>query len=239
MACNKRRIRLPRRLQWVFGTTTSFRDHALCTLCTVALLPLSALFFSNSAFALDLNPLAFTSFDSSYGGGENKDKAEDDGWRDDDDRERRPPPELGKISIDLKRPESVVMEGVSARGLIATIIGMLMFTTVVGGMLFGRRKLHKLRRKLARPNQRSPRPIRPSSARIDNPKPHQPYTILGIASSASDEEIRARYKHLVKSFHSDKLANHDLPEEILQLTEAQFRKIQRAYEAIRHERNMQ
>lgn len=209
-----------------------------CTLCSAGLLALSALLFANSAFAVDLNPLAFTSFDSSYSDTEEKDD-DDEGWRDDDDRERRPPPELGKISIDLKRPESVVMQGVSVHGLIATILGMLIFTAVVGWMLFGRRKLKRLRRKFARPNQRSPRPIRPSSARIDNPTPHQPYSILGISSSASDEEIRARYKHLVKSFHSDKLANHDLPEEILQLTEAQFRKIQQAYQAIRHERNMQ
>lgn len=237
MACYKRQIKLPHLRRWIYSTTISFGERVFCTLSTAGLLLLSALFFVNPAFALDLNPLAFTSFDSSYG--DTEEEEDDEGWSDDDDRERRPPPELGKISIDLKRPESVVMQGVSLRGLIATILGMLVITAVVGWMLFGRRKLNRIRRKLAKPNQRSSRPIRPSSARIDNPTPHQPYSILGISSSASDEEIRARYKHLVKSFHSDKLANHDLPEEILQLTEAQFRKIQQAYEAIRHERNIQ
>ncbi|MCB0332393.1 MAG: DnaJ domain-containing protein [Bdellovibrionales bacterium] len=61
------------------------------------------------------------------------------------------------------------------------------------------------------------------------------YSVLGCDSKDSDDEIKARYRHLVKVFHTDKLGP-DLPGEIRELSTEQFRRVQEAYDQIREMR---
>lgn len=70
------------------------------------------------------------------------------------------------------------------------------------------------------------------------PTIQQHYDVLGCNASDTDEDVKARYKHLVKIFHSDKLNEHDLPEELLRVTDDQFQKVKEAYEAIRAQRGI-
>lgn len=62
------------------------------------------------------------------------------------------------------------------------------------------------------------------------------YRILGCQRSDSNEEIKRRYRHLVQSYHPDKIAGKGLPDEFNQLAHEKFREIQAAYEDIKKER---
>lgn len=64
------------------------------------------------------------------------------------------------------------------------------------------------------------------------------YRMLGVKPTDTDTEIKARYKHLAKAFHSDKLSAAEIPEEVKKLTEDQFKKIQQAYEIVRRCRGL-
>lgn len=64
------------------------------------------------------------------------------------------------------------------------------------------------------------------------------YRILGVTADASDSEIKARYRSLVKEFHPDRIAAKGLPDEFTEFAETKFREIQEAYEAIKKERGM-
>jgi DnaJ like chaperone protein len=64
------------------------------------------------------------------------------------------------------------------------------------------------------------------------------YAVLGTDSSVSDEEIRSRYRNLVKEYHPDRIASKGLPEEFTKLAHDKFREIQEAYEAIKQERGI-
>ncbi len=61
------------------------------------------------------------------------------------------------------------------------------------------------------------------------------YSVLGCHSADTDDEIKARYRHLVKVFHTDKL-DSDLPGELIELSTEQFRRVQEAYDQIREMR---
>ena len=64
------------------------------------------------------------------------------------------------------------------------------------------------------------------------------YKILGCTRNDSDDQIKSRYRALVKEYHPDKIASKGLPEEFTELAEEKFREIQEAYDGIRKERNM-
>lgn len=68
------------------------------------------------------------------------------------------------------------------------------------------------------------------------PVDERSYKILGVASDASDEEIKGRYRALVKEFHPDRIAAKGLPDEFTEFAESKFREIQEAYEAVQKER---
>jgi len=55
-----------------------------------------------------------------------------------------------------------------------------------------------------------------------------PYEILGVKENASDEEIKAAYKTLVKKYHPDRHANNPLED----LAEEKLRQINQAYDEI-------
>jgi DnaJ like chaperone protein len=64
------------------------------------------------------------------------------------------------------------------------------------------------------------------------------YQILGGTRNDSDDEIKSKYRSLVKEYHPDRIASKGLPEEFTKLAEEKFREIQEAFDGIRKERNM-
>ena len=62
------------------------------------------------------------------------------------------------------------------------------------------------------------------------------YTILEIDKSATDNEVKAAYRSMVKKYHPDKLQHMD--EAHQKGAEAKFRNVQEAYEQIQKERGM-
>ena len=64
------------------------------------------------------------------------------------------------------------------------------------------------------------------------------YQVLGVSPDAPDEEIKRRYRSLVKEFHPDRIASKGLPEEFTDFAEEKFREIQEAYESVQKERRL-
>jgi DnaJ like chaperone protein len=64
------------------------------------------------------------------------------------------------------------------------------------------------------------------------------YDVLGCSRQDTDETVKRRYRHLVQTYHPDKIAGKGLPEEFTQLAQDKFREIQEAYEAIKKERDL-
>ncbi len=66
-----------------------------------------------------------------------------------------------------------------------------------------------------------------------------PYSVLGIDQSASYEEIRARYRQLVKESHPDAMIARGLPEEAVQIASNRMATINEAWENVRAKRQPQ
>ena len=64
------------------------------------------------------------------------------------------------------------------------------------------------------------------------------YHVLGCEPQDSDDVIKSRYRHLVQTYHPDKIAGKGLPEEFTQLAQDKFREIQEAFEMIKKERGI-
>ncbi|WP_081207994.1 TerB family tellurite resistance protein [Salegentibacter sediminis] len=62
------------------------------------------------------------------------------------------------------------------------------------------------------------------------------YKILEIEKSASDDEVKKAYRHMVKKYHPDKLGHMD--EAYRKGAQEKFNKVQEAYEQIQKERGM-
>ena len=62
------------------------------------------------------------------------------------------------------------------------------------------------------------------------------YKILGIAASATDEEVKTAYREMAKKYHPDKVSH--LGEEVKKAAEEKFQKVNEAYETIKKERGM-
>ena len=63
-----------------------------------------------------------------------------------------------------------------------------------------------------------------------------PYEILNVSPAASDAEIKARYRELVKGHHPDALMSKGVPAEFLAGAERRLARITAAYEQIQTER---
>ncbi len=61
--------------------------------------------------------------------------------------------------------------------------------------------------------------------------PSDPYTVLGVTPSASDEEIKSAYRRLAGQYHPDKVLH--LGKEFRELAEVRFKEIQAAYDALK------
>ena len=60
--------------------------------------------------------------------------------------------------------------------------------------------------------------------------PKDPYTILGLSSGASPEEIKRAYRKLANKYHPDKVSH--MGEEFRELAERRFKEIQSAYQEL-------
>ncbi len=63
-----------------------------------------------------------------------------------------------------------------------------------------------------------------------------PYNVLGIERTASDDEVKKAYRRLAMKYHPDKVEG--MGEEMKKNAETQFREINEAYETIKAERGM-
>ena len=55
-----------------------------------------------------------------------------------------------------------------------------------------------------------------------------PYVVLGVSRTASDEEIKKKYRELARKYHPDNYANNPLAD----LAEAKMKEVNEAYDAI-------
>lgn len=75
-----------------------------------------------------------------------------------------------------------------------------------------------------------------SSRSSSNSYTKDPYKVLGIDSSATDEEVKKAYRRMAMKYHPDKVES--MGEEMKKNAEAQFREINEAYEQIKTARGM-
>jgi DnaJ like chaperone protein len=66
--------------------------------------------------------------------------------------------------------------------------------------------------------------------------PDSPYAILGIAPDASDEELKARHRELVREHHPDRLAASGIPAEFRSAADRRLAAINAAHDAVLKER---
>jgi DnaJ like chaperone protein len=64
----------------------------------------------------------------------------------------------------------------------------------------------------------------------------QAYAQLGLASGATDAEVKKAYRKLVSQYHPDKLVSHGLPEEMMEIAKTRVREINTAYDQIKQTR---
>jgi DnaJ like chaperone protein len=65
-----------------------------------------------------------------------------------------------------------------------------------------------------------------------------PYRVLGVLASASDEEIKRAWRKLASENHPDRHAAHGLPKEMMAILTDRLQQINAAYDTIRLERGL-
>ena len=63
------------------------------------------------------------------------------------------------------------------------------------------------------------------------------YRVLGVAATASDDEVKKAYRRLMNQHHPDKLVARGLPESMAGVAEQKTREVLAAYETIRERRS--
>jgi DnaJ like chaperone protein len=62
------------------------------------------------------------------------------------------------------------------------------------------------------------------------------YRVLGVASEASDEDVKTAYRRLMNQHHPDKLVARGLPQSMVGVAEQKTREVRKAYEQIKTQR---
>ncbi len=77
-----------------------------------------------------------------------------------------------------------------------------------------------------------------SSGRSDAAAGLDPYAVLGLQRSASDDDVKRTYRKLMNQHHPDKLIAKGLPEEMIRTATGRTQEIKAAYETIRKTRRV-
>lgn len=64
------------------------------------------------------------------------------------------------------------------------------------------------------------------------------YTVLGLTSNASDDDVKKAYRKMSIEYHPDTVHAKGLPEEFEKVATTKFREIQEAYDTIKKERHI-
>jgi len=75
-------------------------------------------------------------------------------------------------------------------------------------------------------------------ARNMGPDKADPYVVLGIDRSASDDEVKAAYRQLIKEHHPDRLIAQGMPPDVIEVANEKLATINGAYEKIEKERGL-
>jgi DnaJ like chaperone protein len=79
----------------------------------------------------------------------------------------------------------------------------------------------------------------PRAGRGAMPQPGEdPYATLGISRNATNEEIRARWKTLMRENHPDSLASRGVPPAMIAAASDRVARINAAYDAVKRERRL-
>jgi DnaJ like chaperone protein len=70
------------------------------------------------------------------------------------------------------------------------------------------------------------------------PEGEDPYEVLGVATSATGDEIRAAWKKLMRENHPDSLASRGVPEEFIARATAKVARINAAWDRVKRERGL-
>jgi DnaJ like chaperone protein len=62
------------------------------------------------------------------------------------------------------------------------------------------------------------------------------YSVLGLESGASDNEVKTAYRRLMNQHHPDKLVAHGLPQSMMRVAEEKTTEIRAAYECVKTDR---
>lgn len=68
--------------------------------------------------------------------------------------------------------------------------------------------------------------------------PQDPFRVLNIPRSASDQQIKAQYRRLIREYHPDGLRSYGYSAEEIKLSERHLAVINEAYAKIRHNRSL-
>lgn len=66
-----------------------------------------------------------------------------------------------------------------------------------------------------------------------------PYQVLGVDKSISDDDLKSAYRKLVRENHPDRLVAQGMPEEFIEIANRKLASINVAYDAVAAERGMQ
>ena len=65
-----------------------------------------------------------------------------------------------------------------------------------------------------------------------------PYEVLGLSAQASDAEVRAAYRGLMRDTHPDRLAAQGLPEELVEVANKKAAEVNAAYDRVKRSRGL-
>lgn len=68
--------------------------------------------------------------------------------------------------------------------------------------------------------------------------PDDPFTVLGLRPDVPDDQLKARYRRLVRENHPDALAARGVPQEFIDMATRKIAAINAAYEAVAKERGL-